>query len=82
MGWASGSSVMRGIIEAAETSIYDLKIRCNFYKKVIEVLEQEDWDTQGECMEEDEAFDKALKELHPDWFDEEMDEDEKDNPSH
>jgi hypothetical protein len=41
---------------------------------LIEIFEDEDWDTQDECMDVDEAYDEALRLLHPDWFDEEDDE--------
>jgi hypothetical protein len=35
---------------------------------LINNFENEDWDTQDEVREIDESFDKALEELHPEWF--------------
>ena len=59
---------MDGIIEAAQEHIPYDETRYLFYKDVIPVLEREDWDTPGECMGNDDAFDKAMRELHPNWF--------------
>lgn len=69
MGWASGSYIMDGIISAAMKGMPDESVRKEFYKEVIGVLEGEDWDTQDECIGEDDALDSAMKELHPTWFD-------------
>ena len=41
------------------------------YMGIIEALENEDWDCQQECMGKSKDFDAALKELHPELFEEE-----------
>jgi len=68
MGWASGSQVMDGIIEVVQKEIKDPKVRFRLYKGIILALEEQDWDTENECEGTDDAYDKALKELHPDWY--------------
>jgi len=67
MGWGSASSIVSGIISAAQKAIPDEKKRKSFYESIIPIFENEDWDTEDECLGEDTAFDKALKKLHPDW---------------
>ena len=67
MGWGSGSSLMIDIIKVLkEETVFDQRKR--IYIGIIEAMERHDWDTQGECMDRDGAFDAALRELHPDWF--------------
>ena len=68
MGWASGSEVMDEIIEVVQKEIKDPEARFRLYKGIIEALENQDWDTQNECEGQDDAFDKALTKLHPDWY--------------
>jgi len=68
MGWASGSGVMREIIEVVQADIKDPEVRLHLYKGIITALEGQDWDTQNECEGQDDAYDKALMELHPDWY--------------
>ena len=70
MGWASGSSLFDYLIEVAQEFIPNDKKRKEFYKRMINAFEGEDWDTQSECIGQDDAFDEALVELHPDWGDE------------
>jgi len=70
MGWSGGSDLMSSVISAAKNYIDDAHCRKGFYKKVIDAFEDCDWDTQNECIGEDTAFDEALYELHPTWFDE------------
>lgn len=67
MGWCYGSEVMNRLIGAALKYIPDPEDRKGFYLVAIDALEDRDWDTQNECLGQDEAFDKALRELHPDW---------------
>ena len=71
MGWASGSRVMSQIIGAIQPHLPDENARKEVYKILIGVFEDSDWDTQDECEGEDPAFDAALEELHPDWYEEE-----------
>jgi len=68
MGWSSGSDLMRWIIEDLKTIVKDNKLRKKIYVCLINNFENEDWDTQDEVREIDESFDKALEELHPEWF--------------
>lgn len=67
MGWSSGTEIFSSVITAATKAIPDEEVRKEFYKEVIDAFEDADWDTQDECMGEDEAFDAAIKELHPGW---------------
>lgn len=69
MGWSSGSSIMSKVIEGVKPQVADKDARKAIYTTVIEALEDGDWDTQDECLGEDDAYDEAIKELHPDWFD-------------
>lgn len=68
MGWASGSGLFSDVITAIKPAIKDEVRRKELYKKLIQSFENADWDTQNECEGEDRAFDNALKELHPDWY--------------
>jgi hypothetical protein len=67
MGWGSGSSLFSKIIDAAKEAIPNKKKRVVFYESTISAFEDEDWDTENECLGSDVAFDEALKKLHPDW---------------
>ena len=71
MGWSGGSEVMDGIIDAlkSDPNISE-RSRYKAYKKIIPVLEGRDWDTQGECLKQDPAYDRALKDCDPEWFEE------------
>lgn len=73
MGWASGSTLFSAVIESIQTHVDVPDIRIQIYIDLIEAFEEADWDTVDECMGEDPAFDVAVKQLHPDWFDEEDD---------
>jgi len=48
--------------------------RKEFYIEIIGLFEGGDWDTQHECLEIDFLFDEAMKEAHPDWYDNEEEE--------
>jgi hypothetical protein len=67
MGWARGADVARGIIEAAIRIGMCATMRRWLYLEIIPVLEDEDWDTQDECMDDDPEFAAAMKQLHPEW---------------
>lgn len=66
MGWARGADVMHGLIEAANDTPICALSRHELYMKMIPVLENEDWDTQDECLGRDDMFDAAMQNLHPD----------------
>ena len=68
MGWATGSEVMNRIIRDLPEQVPDDDQRQAVYKVLIKGMEAADWDTEEECLGEDEAFDLALKELYPEWF--------------
>jgi hypothetical protein len=62
MGWASGSSLMCEVIEAAKRELdCGGKSKIAFYRAVIRAFEAEDCDTLDECIGVDRLFDKALE---------------------
>lgn len=67
MGWASGSRLFSTVIKAAKKHIKDENVRQKLYEDLIPEFEKVDWDTQNECMDEDKAYDEAIKKLHPGW---------------
>jgi len=50
-------------------NVNDETERGTFYKFMIDILEEQDWDCQAECMGEDSVYDNILKERYPSWFD-------------
>jgi hypothetical protein len=58
---------MGDIIESLKRHVPKEKTRIKIYKDIIGAMEDRDWDTQDECLGEDPACDKAMRELHPDW---------------
>lgn len=74
MGWASGSRLFSEVIDVVQKHVLDEEERVNIYKGLIDAFEDADWDTQDECVGEDPAYDAALKELHPDWYDDDEEE--------
>lgn len=75
MGWGSGSRVMGELIESLKRNVADDEVREAVYVDMIDALQDMDCDTLQECEGDDEAFDNALRQVNPDWYDEE-DEDE------
>ena len=78
MGWASASRIMSDIIAAIQPRVSDKEARKAIYAPIIDSLEEGDWDTQDECLGEDEAYDEVLKEKHPGWYDDEDEDDDED----
>lgn len=74
MGWNNGSSIMGAVIQAVHKEVGPYGQRFRIYKEIIPVFQEYDWDTEIECMGDDNAFDDALKELHPEFFEEEPEE--------
>jgi predicted lipid-binding transport protein (Tim44 family) len=70
MGWASGSQLMSEVIAAIADKMDDHDTKVEIFESIIEAFEDADCDTLQECLDEDDAFDEALKNIHPDWFDE------------
>lgn len=68
MGWGSGSYIFLELIEVIKPNVLDDGVRKGIYVKLIPVFEAMDWDTQDECLGKDPAYDTALRELHPRWF--------------
>lgn len=58
---------MDDIIATTMKNVPDDAVRETLYLGYIEALENNDWDTQMDCLNQDVAFDRALKKLHPDW---------------
>lgn len=71
MGWSRGSEVMNSIIAAVQPHVADQKVRESIYRPIIDVLEDGDWDTQNESEGLDPAFDAVIREMHPDWYEDE-----------
>jgi hypothetical protein len=67
MGWSGGTVIAKGLIEIAKKTVKDIESRKTLYREIINILEDEDWDTQYEVVGEDHAFDSVLMEIHPDW---------------
>jgi hypothetical protein len=61
MGWASGSELMDTIIDAMMRACKSLTYRQRFYTRVIKAFQDHDWDCENECLDQDPAFDAALK---------------------
>lgn len=71
MGWSGGTTVLLGLVQACnDIQIAPFK-RFRLYKRMIKVLEGEDWDTHDECLCEDAALDDAIRAVHPEWFEDE-----------
>jgi hypothetical protein len=79
MGWASASGLVEDITNAF-IEYEETKDRKAFFAAVVKTFEDGDWDTQDEVMGIDDDLDAVIKELHPDWYndddEEEEDEDE------
>lgn len=71
MGWASGSDLYSQVIDVLKEYIPKKEKRVEAHEILIQAFESMDWDTEVECLGEDEAFDEAMKNLYPNWFEEE-----------
>lgn len=72
MGWASGSELLSSVVMSTQ-KIVPTKYRKELYKLYINHFESFDCDTICECEGIDPEFDKAIKELYPE-YDQEYDE--------
>jgi hypothetical protein len=61
---------MSAVIVALNKSGVADRRRLAFYKEIIPVFEDQDWDTPDECEGEDPTFDAAMRELQPEWYEE------------
>ncbi|WP_421565717.1 hypothetical protein [Ochrobactrum sp. EDr1-4] len=69
MGWSSGSSTFSEIIKAVKPVVADKDDRKKIYRPILNAFEAQDWDTQDECVGEDEAYDELYNELYPRDYD-------------
>lgn len=81
MGWASGTELMCRVIHTLQEHIPNVVDRQRAYCSLIDAFEDSDWDTQDDCLGMDDAFDAAMRELHPGWFEDEEDEEKRPEPS-
>lgn len=58
---------MSAIITTLRDKVPQKETREEIYRAIIPAFEDHDWDTQNECEGEDPAFDSVIKELHPEW---------------
>ncbi len=70
MGWSGGSRVFEEAWSGVRDYVPEDK-RVEACMKVIDALENEDWDTQDEVSHSFPEVEDALKRLHPDWYEEE-----------
>lgn len=68
MGWSSGTDLMSDVINIIKTNVKNEKSRKDIYTELIEAFEDQDWDCQMECCDLDTVYDAALKEMYPEWF--------------
>jgi len=72
-GWKSGVKVFTDIVNAVYETVSDDNVRERLYEQFIEIFEEHDIDSLGECFGIDPILDKILKESG--WeFDDEDDE--------
>ena len=61
MGWSGGYYVMNGLIRTLNFVGVDADTREKIYEKMLRVLEDQDWDTQEDCVGEDPVYDSVLR---------------------
>jgi hypothetical protein len=66
MGWSGGSELFNDIIRAVKPHVADKDVRKRIYQPIIEAFEDQDWDTQDECLGEDDAYDELYEEQYGD----------------
>ena len=66
MGWASGSELVSRVIRVLTEHVGDDDLREAIYADLIPIFEDHDCDTLDECLNEDEAFDKAYRTIYDD----------------
>ena len=69
MGWSSGSSLMESLIGGFDETLGKCEIPeatvIAFWQGVIQGFEDDDWDTQEECVGLSASWDKAYFASHP-----------------
>lgn len=80
MSWSEGSMLMEAFIKAIVDRISDAEVRQEIYEELIPIFEAGDCDTLYECVDEDEAFHKALYNMD-EYYRAEVDNDDETNPN-
>lgn len=70
MGWSSGSEIMNSVIEAVRDEVKNKAKRKAIYLPVLDMLENNDWDTQDESIGLDSAFDEIMVVRYGEWVEE------------
>lgn len=70
MGWSSGSEIMNAVIEAVRDEVKNKEKRKAIYLPVLDMLENNDWDTQDESIGLDAAFDEIMVIRYGEWVEE------------
>ena len=65
MGWSGGGEIADRLIRSAQRHISNCESRFEFYKDMINALENEGWDNACEMLGIDLTYDKAYLELNP-----------------
>lgn len=76
MSWKAGSILFSDIIIALNEQDLEDDVRKKVYDALIPAFENMDCDALQDCMGEDDSFDEALMQAHPDKFSDVEDEDE------
>jgi hypothetical protein len=71
MGWSGGTQIAGDMIRSIEDQVPLQHTRVAVYKDLIAALENADCDNLDECIGISDAFDEALEEYSPEWFDDE-----------
>lgn len=75
MGWSGGSELMNEVIEAVKAEVLDADARMRIYEPIYRAFRKEDWDTVGESLGLDEAFDVVVKADRSGWYDDDPEDD-------
>ena len=73
MGWGSGSRLMTDVIKKMLEKKIPAESRKAIYEILIPAMQDQDWDTEADCMHSDPVYDAVLIEQNPDWFEEDED---------
>lgn len=78
MGWNSGSRLFKELILSLNEAEVDENQREMIYTRMIEVFTDDDWDTPDECLDLDKVYDRVLKDIRPEVFEDYKDYEEND----
>jgi len=68
MGWSSGSDIAEVVIRLVRRYVPKDKRRA-FFRSFVKEMYNHDWDGESDVEGRDPDFDAVLKELNPDWYD-------------